>query len=283
MFSSWISCDMISPSIMAKLLAKTEAAWWGCFGPTRGRISDEKCSRNARWTISCETKSSLLSLVFSWMWLLSELPEVAQLSFYHLWPYWWSVDPNCWKLSLRQMAQESAGSCLKACPSKRGGLEALSRLPSLKLLGPWKLPETQQGQDRRLHSQFSGALAVRFREGKSGKFLKNMRKTSCHLSSTTSVGSSDLVISSSWSRELQITSINLLKTSGHHNGDVAGSVFKQHVPAKLPVAIWPDLQTPKDLVGNDIFSMFPGSIPPMEPAQLPPFRITLEAHLMTES
>ena len=86
MSSSWISCDMISPSIMAKLLAKTKAAWWGCFGPTRGRISDDKCSRNARWTISYETKSSLLSLVFSWMWLLSELHAVAHLSFYQLWP-----------------------------------------------------------------------------------------------------------------------------------------------------------------------------------------------------
>ena len=60
--------------------------YWGCFGPTRGRISDDKCSRNARWTISYETKSSLLSLFFSWMWLLSELHAVAHLSFYQLRP-----------------------------------------------------------------------------------------------------------------------------------------------------------------------------------------------------
>ena len=63
--SSWISGEKISQSIMSNCWQKLRQPYWGCFGPTRGRISDEKCSRNARWTISCETKSSLVSLVFS--------------------------------------------------------------------------------------------------------------------------------------------------------------------------------------------------------------------------
>ena len=220
MSSSWISCDMISPSIMAKLLAKTKAAWWGCFGPTRDRISDEKCSRNARWTISYETKSSLLSLVFSQMWLLSELPPVGQLSFYQLRPSddlltptvrssaWGKWHKNLPKFYLKDLVS-------KACPSIKGGLEALFRLPSLKLLGPWKLPETQQATG-------SSSYYVNFQVlllFVSGKVNREIRQktwgrqiATCE---TTSARSSDLLISSSWSRELQITSIKLLylKTS----------------------------------------------------------------------
>ena len=203
------------PNCWLKLLA----AWWGCVGPTRGRISDDKDSRNARWTISCETKSSLLSLVFSSMWLLSELPEVAQLSLYHLWPCGDLLAPTVgssawckWHKNLPKTYLKDLVS--KACPSKRGGLEALFRLPSLKLLGPWKLPETQQGQDRLLTVNFQVLLL--FVSGKVNREIRGKpwgrQVATCE---TTPARSSDLVISSSWSRELQITSIKLLylKTS----------------------------------------------------------------------
>ena len=119
-----------------------------------------------------------------------------------------------------QMAQESAenlfqGSLLKGMPSKRDGFDwsfVSATLPKTNS-SSMKIGWNPKRKGSSSNSQFSGALAVSFREGKSGKSWKTWGKqvASCE---TTSVSSSDMVISSSWSRELKITSIKLpLKTS----------------------------------------------------------------------
>ncbi len=119
-----------------------------------------------------------------------------------------------------QMAQESAenlfkGSFLKGMPSKRDGFDwsfVSATLPKTNS-SSMKIGWNPKRKGSSSNSQFSGALAVSFREGKSGKSWKTWGKqvASCE---TTSVSSSDMVISSSWSRELKITSIKLpLKTS----------------------------------------------------------------------